>query len=978
MPQRALRLLFLFALIDSLAWGNVAVAWQVDQIPLHDSATSGFHAMALDESGMPWVLAGGLVQYFDGKQFVALDKNKVSSGSYTTQLVGGPDRGLYLTQPGEEEHLGYVFRLNAGQCEEVTSFYYDAGHYAPGFYVSQDGRLFNWGETFLAVYDGEDWKRIEAQFNPGSRHRPPAICDLGDDVYFYSTVDNRVYHCNKNSVLDSKEGPSELRDFLAAQKQRTMYPVPPRTSPWHGDRVLIQIHNSSERFAFNVRTNEIVNVNLVPKPGQSFSIVTMKPLRDGSVLFVSRLARTREHTLFKLSPDGTLDELPGSRGLAWESGRDLGLPHTILETRDGSLVFGLREFGISVYRDGKLTHYGREQGLFTGVTYIGEGANGDIWFPLSNDGKFIGRLKLGAEPVVQTEVAKDWSEFNLVSRSRVWRLNDQTIALFETDHPNQLTRRTGDQVRYQPLTFDPKEVRASVVDDRGHLLLETDHGKAYDVAENDVTEYNSFDDLLVAAVSAGAKRFQFSPQLSGVIVTPDKRIWYGKRNDSRVRMWDGAHWKEFGFRDSIYYIFATEEGPLIRSQGGKFYRHVEGQMQQQPFSLTSHPKLMLGPQELQPLDETLLAEHPGRYFPFRRIFDETRLYYNLTGFEQSFESDQAAKDPEYSFALPRFHHQVVESRFTGAWLLMSQGAGAPFRIVGNEVEKIDFSGTPLAALSVMDVVEESNGNVWFLTYYGGSPRAFRLSASQLSLESTPVDTRYGRTLELAADIKPQRLASSVELVATLNGQPVPTTRTANGKLHFRFPEPGKYDVSIGGVWLGSVVPNLQTVTVNAEFDLPETTWIAPEKEVTVRTPQWRPPVTVKPAVENQLPTLEWRVVGKPWQQIPLHGTIALKDLPPGTYDVQLRAVEEDTWRDPTPVQVKLNYEPDFGEIVHKLALKLGSSHADERRQATEQLEALGPPALPELRREIQATEGDLRVQPTLRNILEKIEQTQQK
>ncbi|PQO44921.1 hypothetical protein, partial [Blastopirellula marina] len=347
MRARFYRIAFTLGLFLSLTWAGAASAWQVDTFPLESHGRSGFWGLAMDKSGMPWVLANGLVQYFDGREFVALDKGRLSGEQFVTGLYGGPERGVYLTQRGDKDQLGKIFRLEDGQCEEVTTFYYESWHDPPGIYVSQDGRLFNWGPTYLAVYDGEHWKRVEGEFDRRSRTYPPAICDLGDDVYFYSTDDNRIYHCNAKSVLDSMDGPKDLGDALAAHKQKNMYPVPPLTTSWNGDRVLVFFHRSSLRFAFNVRTAEPIELNLVPKEGQRFGFVDFTELRDGSVLLISHISGLHEYALYKLTADGEISELPGSRVFNWANSNLRSNPHSFLEASDGTLVLGSPQFGFT-------------------------------------------------------------------------------------------------------------------------------------------------------------------------------------------------------------------------------------------------------------------------------------------------------------------------------------------------------------------------------------------------------------------------------------------------------------------------------------------------------------------------------------------------------------------------------------------------------------------------------------------------------
>lgn len=961
------------ALLFLLAPAQLASAEHLETFELQATRSPSFQEMLIDETGTPWVLAGGLVQYFDGKQFVALDSEVVRSGSYTSGLYGGPDRGVFLTQTSKNPQEGIVYRLRDGNCEEITTFFYEVGHEKPSVYVSKNGRIFNWGTTFLAVFDGQHWKRIEGEFHRKAGYYRPEICDLGDEVYLYSAMDNRVYHCDADSILSAKDGPEEVGKAIAAHNQRSQYPVPPMTCSWNGDRVIITLDRSPRPFAFNVRTNELIELSLVPEEGQPRSYADFMECRDGSVLMLARISGIHQFALCRLDVDGKVRELPGSRIIPWGNARLRMFPKSILAASDGSIVVGLPEFGIAIYHDGKLTTYDANYGLFTPVNVVVEGPTGDVWFPHDRRGHQVARMKLGQplEPI--QEIAEDWKEFKLVSRSRLWQLTDDTLAMFEVEHNNQMTRRTGDQVTYQPVPFKPEETQGSIVDDRGHLILESFRSAAFDVGPDGVEEYESIQDALVAAVAAGAKQFDPSPEFSGVILTENGELWYGKHNDRRVFWREGDKWKEARFQDDVYHLFETDEGVLIRTQGGSLYRPVDGRMVKDPETLRSGPPLMLGPKEFQPLDEQLIEAHPGRYYPVRQVEGEMRVFYDLAAYHRSFQSAVIAKLPMNSFPLPNYYGRVIKSRHEGAWLLMSHGGSQPYRIFHDRMVQLDLNGTPLAAQNVREILEAANGDVWFTTYYGDHPRALRLSASQLKIEAPPIDQRVGREMQLAIEVKPTRLKDKIELFTTVNGVRQEVTPTDDDKILFRFPHAGTYQCSVGAIWLGAIQPKLLEFEVEAAFEMPETNWTSTEQPYTIQTTKWRPPVQVIPTQASSQTTLEWRVAGESWQKIQPTQPIDFSVLSPGEYDMELRGVEDRFWYDPTPVQVKVKYSPDYFAIVHELAMRLGSPHAEERRQAAQQLEALGPAALPELRREIKASEGDQQIVPTLRNVLERIE-----
>ena len=55
------------AVLLLLAHAHLASAWQLETFELQSNRTPSFQEMLIDEGGTPWVLGGGLVQYFDGQ-----------------------------------------------------------------------------------------------------------------------------------------------------------------------------------------------------------------------------------------------------------------------------------------------------------------------------------------------------------------------------------------------------------------------------------------------------------------------------------------------------------------------------------------------------------------------------------------------------------------------------------------------------------------------------------------------------------------------------------------------------------------------------------------------------------------------------------------------------------------------------------------------------------------------------------------------
>lgn len=950
--------------------------WQLEKFPLPQSSAARFQDLVIDETGAPWVLANNLVYYFDGEKFVALEDPQLKSGQYLTCFFGGQEEGAFMTQPGTAENEGKIFRLKGGKCQLITTFYYESRSSKPGLYVSHNRRLFNWGQAYLAVYDGSEWKRVEGQFGNRSQFARPVICDLGTDVYFYSTYDNRIYHCDGSNQLRVIAGPAAVTAQLEQRKREYTYPAPVVTSTWNDDRVLLAFDQPPKLMAFDVRTQEMIDVTGPLQNEKPMLITDTFAKRDGSVWLLSPTFTSDGHTVHQLATDGTVTELTALRGTDWSNSIHRQNPGSMIETGAGDVVIAVQEYGISVYRDGQVVALDWQQGLGNGISAARLTRNGRLWLPYDRSGKGVMRVTLGAgEPPIDPQ-SLGWNEYKLAHGGQIWPLLDGEIVLFEADRPGELTRRTGDEVTYQKMPFETNRIFHSIVDDRGHLFVTVYPGKTYEISKEKVTEFERMEDALAAAVKEGAQRFRGSRGIGGAILAKDKRLWYLVHNANGVNMLRNGEWSTFRFRDDVYYLFESVDGEvLIRTQGGKLYRYDTGQMKEIPDSSVRRRDLMVGPRTTQAFDKDLYAQDPGKYMlAMRDNMGSLRLYFELADFERAIQLPAASPPSDNSVELPRYFDRYLASRLGGGWLLMSQGAGAPYRVADNRLELVDLSETPLSGLWISDIYESPGGDIWFLSQYNQYPRAFQLKLSELTLQADPIPPACGRELALTIDLQPARMAANVELFAQVNDQPQSIQRTPDGKVALRFPRSGVYRCLIGASRLGATAPQSLEFTVDASVDFPETVWEeGAAQAVTVTTVDWRPPVSAVPTKGKGDVELTWRIAGEAWRKLEGTPVISLIDRAPGDYQVEFRASEADFWHDPSPVVVQVKYDPDFAELIREMLPQLNDRDPAVRQAATERLQALGPHVLPFLDRQIKEAEAAVQALPKLQNLKSQIE-----
>lgn len=929
-----------------------------DFFGIPDTKWLGFSDVVVDTGGLPWIMANNKVFYWAGDRFREPTTGPMSSGYYVAGLYGSPDRGAYASQRGEEEHQGLLYRLDDGAATFVTTFYFDVSHECPGLYVSKSGTLFNWGSRFLARYDGQKWERIEARLSL----RSTVIFDLGDQVYFY--YDNSLYRAEHGGKLET----------LAPPTWRAARPGQNRIigALWGGDKAVLIESGKPRLLAFDLATCEKVDVSAIEAQLGKTRLYDLRAFSNGDVWIVGRRDGVAGCLFLRLAADGHVSEISAIKDVPWSHVRCWQFPESVLETSDGSVLFGLPQDGIAIYRDGEVSRCGWRRGFFTAVRHLHEDFDGNIWCPVS--GK-IARFRLsdGLPPVLPRFRA--WEEIALAPGSGIWELRTGELAMFRADKPGVLSRWDGSCWTFQEVPFDTSRTGRSLTDERGHLLLAM---AAYpdghfDVGPASVRRFEDMRTMLQQAVADGVELFRHDSGFQGVVVTPEKRLWFGYHHYNTTYYFDGTRWDSFSFRDDVYYLFRSPaHGVLVRTQGGRFYRYDRGQMVEvrPPFSRTR--RLLIGTTHLQPYERALAESFPGHYYPVLRANGAMRLFFDLDAFESAGEGLETEAWPA-SVELPRYTKRIAPAASGGAWVFGTGGSEPPSRLFGRERMQINTAGTPLAGKPLRDVKEDAAGGLWFLTYYGGLPRAFfyKQSGTRLTIENPPSECE--RSLRLKVHVYQEDQIDTVRLFTRVNAADWSAVVPEDSVCVFRFPETGHYRCEATGLKLGGRLESPPAFVVHANVKLPETKLTGRQIEhLSVDTMEWRPPVLIEKTSEEATPTLLWRIGAGDWRQASGDGPISFADVEPGTYQIEFCAQEEDLWRDPSPLRLTVTFAPDYEKIVAAYLEQLTTGNAARRRHAMEMLSSLGVEAVPAMEHRLEEAERAALLVHPLREILEEL------
>jgi len=705
-------------------------------------------------------MAQNTVYYWDGKEFHTPRKGywdeeqfRPLAGKLTSGLhfYGGPDRGLYVMQSGEHEHTGDVYELVDGRAIYVTDFYYDDSYALPGFYVSKSGQLFNWGKRFFAVYIQDKWKRIQERLSPLGM----LIFDTSEKVYFY--YGSVIYSVDKYGNFDKRQITSPI-ETLSEQKRI-------HGALWGRDKMFILSYFSKQVYAYHLDTGEPVNTEPINSYLANRTVYDVFAANDGAVWLLISDPELRSSVFLRITPECDITTVKDTTKLGWNNMQCRQLPHSVLNASDGSIWFATRRKGIVRYNNGKMQFFDWQQGVsLNRCLYLLEGLQGQI-YASSLDGIYVFHQGQHEKP---STWAHQWQEYRLASSHPV-RDREGNIWMFLEGHPGQISRWDGYRWYHTKVPFDTSKAFSLITDDKGHILVsQRDSIGWYDISPSKVNQYENSKDILVAAVSRGAKRFYTDRSFQGCFVLAGGKIWFGYHNTSLISYFDGERWDDFTMRDNIYYLYESPKyGILFRTQGVKYYTYERGQITHVEIPKQVSTRWLLGPKSLQPFEQELLDNYPDEYIPVERA-EDGKLYMLVRR-----EENNTCSSPNSSYcrADPLYTHikTVTPGLWGGYW--SDYFSGPVYRFFGGRVLKCDFQNTPLLGNvhEISQVLEDRSHNLWIdAGWYTGARHVFmkRLSDFKLTSEHFPTEVKRSVTINTEALLAGQPQKKNVPKLKT--------------------------------------------------------------------------------------------------------------------------------------------------------------------------------------------------------------------
>jgi len=220
------------------------------------------------------------------------------------------------------------------------------------------------------------------------------------------------------------------------------------------------------------------------------------------------------------------------------------------------------------------------------------------------------------------------------------------------------------------------------------------------------------------------------------------------------------------------------------------------------------------------------------------------------------------------------------------------------------------------------------------------------------------------------EVLPERLRDGVTLFKRVNGGEWEPLDTGVTDCTFRFPASGEYLCEVTGLKLGGTIKKGVSVRVDAQVKLPDTVLTpAITSPVSVESLEWYMPVAARPTGEGVKTEIDWRVDDGHWQPLPEDRLLPLFRLEPGRYTVEVAAVEDGFWRDPSPIRLAIDYKPDYEAFAAHWVDELLSEDAMRRETAREKLSQLGKNGVQVLRRKLEEARKAARLVRELERVI---------
>lgn len=466
-----------------------------------DTENSRINRLIITPEGTPWVLvetprvrqnySAFRLMYWDGHTLKSpLPEVQTIGAVCSASFFGGSERNAWLAlmPDPKSEGQGRLLKLGKGRIEASDTFRRGSSGRDSEIYVARDGRVFNWGESFLACRQTNGvWTRAEAALPFNHRAVLPVIQERGEEVCFF--VSPMLYNVAPDGSVSGQQVPKTP----AGDRNAYAYLWEPnRIAVWSNQKPVIVFDTTTLQQI--TCPPELAKLNVWG--AETFST------RDGTLWLCQNHPDGRPASTVLLRP-GLLQPTVWKDVPFPPTRVAIGGGLTVLECSDGTVASG-QEGLVLISPEGETKRLGWEYGLSGPSTDLLEDSEGRLWFV--NNGRvviFNRSLPLGEGSAGKTR----WEEVAASSSTWLFQPQPGEIAYFAKDEP-VLLRWNGRELRRQDLPFDPYAYKLHRTDDRGVIWVGRTAGSPwYRIDSESVQSLPDEAAAKAAALAEGARQF---------------------------------------------------------------------------------------------------------------------------------------------------------------------------------------------------------------------------------------------------------------------------------------------------------------------------------------------------------------------------------------------------------------------------------------------------------------------------------------
>ncbi|MBN1917766.1 MAG: hypothetical protein JW889_07650 [Verrucomicrobia bacterium] len=744
---------------------------------------------------------------WDGAAFVRMERAP-DENAYSRlplvggELVGGYNRGLYLTQSINSPSRSALYRLEDGKAKFVTEYDVPRESGTPWFYVSRSGLIIRWTSKGLSVFHDGTW---HDQAMGLDRYRT-AFLDDGETLFVF---------CSDQLCRVDKDGRITMREFptAIAPEERNSWM---NTSVLWGNCILFFRSNmhplTTTLLAHDLTTGKEVDTSGLADALKGRAVRDAFTGPDGVAWLWTKGAEG--HVLFMLTPEGDAFALEDTGTIDW--GYAQSSEHPVLPLEDGSFWLAQPHGGLVLIEKGRVRQFGWRDG----VGICSSVAAGP-------DGALYAVDKAGVHAFHRDEAlpapawAAAWDEY-LTWTLRPVRDSAGNIWISSVEDSETMSLWDGTQWSHLDLSFDMSEAQVAVADDTGHVLIQMRRPQndclSYDLSATGVERYETIQATLEAAVTRGATRFDRDAYVDAAGV-----IWMRQAAVNWVYRFDHGD-RQIMYSDNgqvLSMMSSAKHDIMTQDTQDEFYVYKGDDLHKLAPKPGPGSRWLLGRNGLQPFEAKLYEAAPNEYVVID--YSEGGNYYlavPVRGADGSITFERGDAVP------PPTHTALTPGLYGGHWARSNEGTTG-VRYFGGRALPLAREGSPLEAMLIFDVLEDKAHNVWFDAgvyggFYGAVRHVFVRRVAGFRLDTTTPPTTAGDRTSLKASVVHDgqaqegwrffyRLRASDGLDGEWQGgNPGPFVL-------IKFPADGTYEVEVIGMGpLGETTPESVTFTVESK------------------------------------------------------------------------------------------------------------------------------------------------------------------